>query len=376
MSSYPVQFFKGRGALTNPQHRFEKDERAAVHDGWEHAGVEFGYDEDGQPLDPAGHAPATEITHERVKSIISRNDSPDIYFAQSINPYRGCEHGCVYCYARPTHSYLGLSPGLDFETKIIAKVNAAEVLRHELQARSYKPSLILIGSATDPYQPAERALKLTRGLLQVLAQCRHATGVITKHSLIERDINLLAQLASQQLVSTYITITTLDHSLSRILEPRAASPARRLRTIEALANAGIPVGVSVAPVIPFITEQELEKIMDAAVAAGANSAFYTVLRLPWEVKDLFIDWLAVHFPDRKERVRKRLQDMRGLSAQDAPRLNDPNFFSRMKGEGLWADMIRQRFDKHAAKRGLNRVRYHVDAGKFDPVLLSGQQSLW
>ncbi|MGL4573918.1 MAG: PA0069 family radical SAM protein [Burkholderiaceae bacterium] len=376
MSSYPVQFFKGRGAVSNPQHRFEKDARAPVRDGWEYEGAEFGYDDDGQPLDAAGHAPATQITHEHVKSIISRNDSPDIYFAQSINPYRGCEHGCVYCYARPTHSYLGMSPGLDFETKIIAKINAADVLRHELQARSYKPSLILVGSATDPYQPVERDLKLTRGVLQLLAQSRHATGVITKHSLIERDIDLLAELASQQLVSTYITITTLDHSLSRILEPRAASPARRLRTIEALAKAGVPVGVSVAPVIPFITEPEMEKIMDAAVAAGATSAFYTVLRLPWEVKDLFIDWLSTHFPDRKARVLSRLKDMRGLSAQDAPRLNDPNFFSRMKGEGLWADMIGQRFNKHAAKHGLNRVRYHVDAGKFDAALLSGQQSLW
>jgi DNA repair photolyase len=376
MPSFPLIFHKGRGALNNPQHRFERDARAQTHDGWESAGAEFGYDADGLPHDPAGHAPDTQVAFEQVKSIISRNDSPDIYFAQSVNPYRGCEHGCVYCYARPTHSYLGLSPGLDFETRIIAKTNAAQMLRQELQERHYRPDLILVGSATDPYQPAERDLQITRGVLEVLAQCRHATGVITKHSLIERDIDLLAAMAQQRLVSTYITITTLDHALSRILEPRAASPARRLRTIETLAKAGIPVGVSVAPVIPFITEPELEKILQAAARAGASAAFYTVLRLPWEVKVLFMDWLTAHFPDRKERVLKRLQDMRGLSGKDEPRLNDPNFFSRMKGQGPWADMIGQRFDKQAAKLGLNRIRYDVDTGKFDAGLLSGQQSLW
>jgi DNA repair photolyase len=376
MYSYKIQFFKGRGAVSNPQHRFEKDVRDGVQDGWEQAGAEFGYDEDGQPVDPGGNLPRTQVTAERVKSIISRNDSPDIYFAQSINPYRGCEHGCVYCYARPTHSYLGMSPGLDFETRIIAKTNAAQVLRDELQARNYKPSLILVGSATDPYQPAERELGITRSVLQVLDQSRHAAGVITKHSLIERDLDILTSLAGNELVATYVTITTLDHRVSRVLEPRAASPARRLRTIETLAKAGVPVGVSVAPVIPFITEPEMESIMDAAAAAGASSAFYTVLRLPWEVKGLFVDWLSTHFPERKERVLKRLQDMRGLSAQDAPRLNDPNFFSRMKGEGLWADMIAQRFDRHAKKLALNRVRYRIDSGKFDAAILSGQQSLW
>jgi DNA repair photolyase len=376
MSSFPLTFHKGRGAVSNPQHRFEKDQRAAFDDGWRQAGAEFGYDADGQPLSAAGAAPVTQIETERVKSIISRNDSPDIYFGQSINPYRGCEHGCVYCYARPTHSYLGFSPGLEFETRIIAKTNAADVLRDELLARNYKPSLILVGSATDPYQPAERSLSITRSVLQVLAQCRHATGVITKNSLIERDIDVLAPMAAQSLAATYVTITTLDHALARILEPRAASPTRRLRTIETLAKAGVPVGVSVAPVIPFITEPELEKIMDAAANAGASSAFYTVLRLPWEVKGLFTDWLGTHFPDRKARVLHRLEEMRGLSAKGDTRLNDPNFFTRMKGEGIWANLIAQRFDKHAAKLGLNRIRCRVDDTQFNAALLRGQGSLF
>jgi DNA repair photolyase len=327
-------------------------------------------------LHAAGSAPLTQITHERVKSIIARNDSPDLQFGQSINPYRGCEHGCVYCYARPTHSYLNLSPGLDFETCIIAKINAAAVLRDELLARNYKPRLIVVGSATDPYQPAERALRITRAVLQGLAQAQHATSIITKNSLIERDIDVLAPMAQQSLVTAYVTITTLDHGLARILEPRAASPARRLRTIETLAKAGIMVGVSVAPVIPFVTEPEIEKIMDAAAAAGASCAFYTVLRLPWEVKALFTDWLSVHFPDRKARVLHRLEEMRGLSAKGDTRLNDPNFFTRMKGHGLWADMIAQRFDKHAAKLGLDRVRHTVDETCFNAALLRGQGSLF
>jgi DNA repair photolyase len=376
MSSFPLVFHKGRGALNNPQHRFEKDARATFDDGWGQSGAEFGYDADGQPLDATGSAPRTQVEAERVKSIISRNDSPDIYFGQSINPYRGCEHGCVYCYARPTHSYLGFSPGLEFETRIIAKTNAAQVLRDELLARNYKPSLILVGSATDPYQPAERDLQITRNVLQVLAQSRHATGVITKNSLIERDVDVLAPMAQQSLVATYITITTLDHTLARILEPRAASPARRLRTIETLAKAGITVGVSVAPVIPFITEPEMEKIMEAAASAGATSAFYTVLRLPWEVKGLFSDWLTAHFPDRKARVLHRLEEMRGLSAKGDTRLNDPNFFTRMKGEGVWANLIAQRFDKHAPKLGLNRIRYNVDDTQFSAALLHGQGSLF
>jgi DNA repair photolyase len=362
MNSIPVVMHKGRGAVSNPQHRFEKDE--------------FGYDEDGQPLPLQPGAPATQVAHERVKSIIARNDSPDLYFGQSINPYRGCEHGCIYCYARPTHSYLNLSPGLDFETRIIAKVNAAPVLRDELLARNYQPGLIVVGSATDPYQPAERELRITRDVLQVLAQCRHGSAIITKNSLIERDIDVLAPMAAQSIVAAYITLTTLDHGLARILEPRAASPTRRLRTIETLAKAGIPVGVSVAPVIPFITEPEIEKIMDAAAAAGARQAFYTVLRLPWEVKGLFTDWLQAHFPDRKARVLHRLEEMRGLSAKGDARLNDPNFFTRMKGQGTWAQLIAQRFDQHAAKLNLNRARHAVDETRFEAALLHGQGSLF
>ncbi len=326
----PLQAVKGRGALTNMAGRFEEQIIARTDDGWWQ-----------EPEEPG--APRTYITPETARSILTRNQSPDLPFSVSLNPYRGCEHGCVYCFARPTHSYLGLSPGLDFETRIYAKINAPEVLRRELAHPHYEVSPIALGVNTDAYQPCERPLRLTRRVLEVLHECRHPVGLITKSSLIERDIDLLAEMAQQRLTAVAITLTTLDHPLSRILEPRAASPTRRLQTIRRLHEAGIPVSVSVAPVIPHITEPELEAVLTAAIEAGASMAGYTVLRLPWEVNPLFQQWLETHFPLRAEKVMNCIRDIRGGKE------NDPNFGSRMRGEGVYADLIRQRFNKTLRK---------------------------
>jgi len=313
---------------------------------------------------------ATEVRHEQVKSLLAYNDSPDIYFDRSINPYRGCEHGCVYCYARPTHSYLGLSPGLDFETRLVAKTNAAAVLRRELAAPGYRAAVANLGSATDAYQPVERDLLITRGVLEVLAETRHPVAIVTKSSLIERDLGVLARMAQQQITAAFISVTTLDHELSRTLEPRAASPTRRLRTIETLARAGVPVCVNVAPVIPFVNEPEIERILEAASAAGARGAFYTLLRLPWEVAPLFRQWLQVHLPQRAERVMNRVREMRGGRDYDA------DFASRMKGTGLWADLIRQRFDKACARLGLGRARFDLRDDLFQPPSPGSQLDLF
>jgi DNA repair photolyase len=276
-------------------------------------------------------APQTQIIEEQVSvSILAGNDSPDIGFDLSINPYRGCEHGCIYCYARPTHSYLNLSPGLDFETRIVAKLNAAERLREALVARGYAPGHLNIGSVTDAYQPAERRLRITRSVIEVLAEAQHPFSIITKSSLVERDLDLIAPMASQRMAAVYLSITTLDPALARTLEPRAAAPQRRLRTIEALARAGVPVGVSVSPVIPFLNEPELEQILQAARDAGATRAFSIVLRLPWEVNPLFQNWLQQHVPERAARIMARVRDMRG------GRDNDSRFGIRMTGQGVWA----------------------------------------
>ncbi len=350
----PLKAQKGRGAVSNLSGRFETQTTEIVDDGW------WQDDDSDQIKVAATHVTQTHVTHEMAKSILSRNESPDLPFSVSLNPYRGCEHGCIYCFARPTHAYLGLSPGLDFETRLFAKVNAAELLRRELAASSYVPSSIALGVNTDAYQPCERKLQLTRQVLQVLHECKHPVGLITKSSLIERDIDLLSDMASQKLAVAAITITTLDHDIARTLEPRAASPTRRLETIRRLANARIPVAVSVAPIIPFITEQELEKVLTAAVEAGATSAGYTILRLPWEVNPLFQQWLETHFPERAKRVMNRVRDMRGGKDYDA------HFGSRMRGEGVWADMIRQRFEKTISRLGIDRsARFStLDTSKF------------
>jgi len=301
------------------------------------------------------------VVEERVRSILSRNDSPDVGFDLSINPYRGCEHGCIYCYARPTHSYLGLSPGLDFETHIVGKVNAAQRLRQALSKPGYRPVALNIGSVTDAYQPAERQLRITRSLIEVLAEFRHPFSIITKSAGIMRDIDLLAPLAVQGLVAVYLSVTTMDPALARVLEPRAASPLRRLEAMSALTQAGIPVGVSVSPVIPFLNEPDLEGVVAAAAAAGARTGFSIPLRLPWEVAPLFEQWLSSHFPDRASRVMARLRDMRG------GKINDARFGHRMRGEGVWAELLRQRFAAACRRHGLRQQRIPLDDRRFQPA---------
>jgi DNA repair photolyase len=344
---------KGRGAVSNMQGRYELNAREAYDDGWERE------EEEAKPW-------KTHVTEELCKSILSRNASPDLPFSVSLNPYRGCEHGCIYCFARPTHSYLGLSPGMDFESKIFAKVNAPEVLRRELAKPGYQPESIALGVNTDAYQPCEREYKLTRRVLEVLQECQHPVGLITKNSLIERDIDILAPMAAKQQAGVAITLTTLDPAIARTLEPRAAAPARRLRTIRTLTDAGIPVAVSIAPIIPFITEPDIERILEAVKEAGAVSAHYTVLRLPWEVAPLFKEWLQAHFPERAQRVMNRVREMRGGKDYDS------NFDTRMKGEGVWAELIRQRVKIASERLGLTGQgsRFHrMDASQFTRPLV-------
>ncbi len=353
---------KGRGTIWALEHRFTRDHIESFDDGW--GTLEQAAREELLP-------PQTQVLEEQVKSILAGNDSPDIGFDLSINPYRGCEHGCIYCYARPTHSYLNLSPGVDFETKIIAKVNAAQRLREAFARPSYVPLSLNIGSATDAYQPVERRLKVTRSVLEVMDECSHAFSIITKSAGIERDLDLIAPMAERRLAAAYVSITTLDPHLARVMEPRAASPQRRLDTIRALARAGVPVGVSVSPVVPFLNLHELERILEAAREAGATRAFSIVLRLPWEVSPLFQQWLQQHFPDRAARVMARVREMRG--GKD----NDARFGSRMTGTGVWAQLIRQRFDKAVARLGLDRERIELDLTQFRrPAAQAGQGSLF
>jgi DNA repair photolyase len=340
---------KGRGTVWAIEHRYTRDAREGFDDGW-------------GTLEQAARdetlAPQTQIIEQKVKTILSGNQSPDIGFDLSINPYRGCEHGCVYCFARPTHSYLDLSPGLDFETRIVAKVNAAERLREAFAQRNYEPLQLNIGAATDAYQPIERKLGITRSVIEVLHECRHPFSLVTKSSGVERDLDLIAPMAAERLAAVYVSLTSLDGQLARVMEPRAAAPHRRLRTIETLAKAGVPVGVSVSPIIPFINEPEIERLLEAARDAGASSAFGIVLRLPWEVNPIFQQWLQQHFPDRAARVMARIRDLRGGRDYDA------TFGTRMTGTGPWADLIAQRLSKARSKLGLNRDRHDLDLTKF------------
>lgn len=361
---FPLAALKGRGAPSRTPHRFEHDVRTPWDDGW---GTPEGAGElaTGGAADPV----KTEVRWEDARSAITRNDSPDIGFGQSINPYRGCEHGCSYCYARPTHGYLGLSPGLDFERILVARRGLAARLRDELLAPSYEPSTLVIGTVTDAYQPVERDLRITRSLLEVLAAARHPWAVVTKSCGIERDLDLIGPMGQQGMAAVYVTITTLDPELSRRLEPRAPTPQRRLRLVKALAEAGVPVGVSVAPQIPFINE-DMERVLDAAAQAGARRAFYTVLRLPWEVEDVFCEWLTLHYPDRARRVMARLRDLRG------GRHYDSRFGVRMTGQGAWAELLAQRFRKACARLGLDRERTPLDATRFDPAALLDQLPLF
>jgi DNA repair photolyase len=332
LSTPPTQLpppLKGRGASANPPNRFEQ--------------IALERDADWNPEeDPA---PRTVFLHDASQTIINYNDSPDIGFDASINPYRGCEHGCAYCYARPFHEYLGFSPGLDFETKIMVKTDAPELLRKELSSPKWKPQVIAMSGVTDCYQPAERRFKITRRCLEVLAEFRNPVGIVTKNFLVTRDLDVLRELAKHNAAVVFISVTTLDAALTPKLEPRASLPAMRLRAIEQLSAAGIPVGVFVAPVIPAITDEEIPAILAAAYEAGARTAGYVLLRLPFAVKDIFADWLAHHFPDRKEKVLNRIRAMR------EGRLNNPEFGERMRGQGIFADQIRQLFEVAARKAG-------------------------
>jgi len=338
---------KGRGALSNPPGRFDKLTKEFEHDGW--------YEEE------QSDKLETIMTAEPARSIISRNDSPDIGFSQSINPYRGCEHACPYCYARPSHAYVGLSPGLDFETKLFYKADAAKLLENELASPKYKCSPITLGANTDPYQPAEKALKVTRSILEVLLRYKHPVSVTTKGALVVRDVDLLGALARDGLTRVMFSIPTLNPDLKRILEPRAASAAAKLRAMRVLADAGVTVGVLVAPIIPVLTEHEVESVLEAAHAAGASLAGYTILRLPWEVKDLFREWLAQHFPERAAHVMSIIRGMRG------ERDNDPNFGTRMHATGPVAELIRQRFRLASRRLGFPAERlFHLPTNLFQP----------
>ena len=343
---------KGRGAGSNPDGRFEPTRRAAVHDEVGD-GVVAG-DAAAGPLPPL----ATQVLVDSARSIISRNDSPDVPFAQSINPYRGCEHGCVYCYARPTHSYLGLSPGLDFETKLFYKPAAASLLAAELARPGYRCEPISLGANTDPYQPIERKLEVTRSILEVLQRARHPVGIVTKGTLIERDLDILGAMARESLVHVFVSITTLDPALKRSLEPRAASPAARLATVRALRAAGVPTGVLFAPVIPALNDHELERVLEAAAEAGAQAAGWVLLRLPHEVEGLFREWLERHAPLKASHVLSLLQQSRG------GRSNDPRFHHRMRGEGAFAELIARRFRLASAKLGLDRMLPAYDTTRF------------
>jgi len=349
----PAAPVKGRGATFNPENRFRREQREAIEDGWVASDPDDGDD-----------APPTLKTVVRVqpaRTIISRNESPDIPFTQSINPYQGCEHGCVYCYARPTHAYLDLSPGLDFETKLFAKPNAAALLLAELAKPGYRCEPIALGANTDPYQPIEREWKITRSVIEVLAECDHPLTITTKGSLVERDLDLLAPMAEKGLLRVFVSIAMLDRELARKLDPRAAAPHRRLSIVKALSEAGVPVGVNVAPVIPQLTDRDLEAILEAAAAAGARHAGWTMLRLPLEVAPLFRDWLATHYPLRAAHVMSLVRQIRG--GKD----NESQFGTRMGGQGEFADLIRRRFALACKRLDLNADRdAPLDTSRFRP----------
>jgi DNA repair photolyase len=347
--------FKSRGALSNPAGRFDSTTRGLVDDGWYAQEVPESVNE--------------VVLPDKARSVITTNDSPDVGFDQSINPYRGCAHGCVYCFARPTHAYLDLSPGLDFETKLFYKANAVELLEAELSKRNYLCKPIALGINTDGYQPLEKRLEVTRSILSVLARTRHPVTIVTKSALVVRDLDLLADMARDRLVSVMVSVTSLDSDVKRSLEPRTASPQARLRVIEALAQAGVPVGVLVAPVIPAITDHEMEDILGAAKGAGASSAGYVLLRLPYEVKDLFREWLTEHYPDRAKHVMSLINQARGGKDYDS------QFGTRMRGTGAYAELLRHRFDLAKRKLGLDDAenRHQLNTDLFTPPPLNKSQ---
>ena len=344
---------RGRGARSNRVGRFESEVREAVDDGWGDKTSE-------QPF-------ATEVRREMAKSIISSNNSPDISFDRSINPYRGCEHGCIYCFARPTHCYLGHSAGLDFETKLYAKINAAEVLERELANPRYEPKFIALGAVTDPYQPIEREHKITRAILELLDRTNHPVGIVTKSALVVRDIDILARMARRDLVKVAISVTTLDRVIARKMEPRAATPPRRLAAIRALSEAGVPVAVMVAPIVPAINDSEIERILAAAREAGACEAGYVLLRLPLELKQLFREWLATEFPDRAARVINVLRSMHG------GRDYNPEWRVRQRGRGPYAEQIAARFRLCVKRLGMNERSYQLTTAHFQRPGARGAQ---
>src|SRR5580692_707092 len=351
-----VKARKGRGAASNDSGRFESEKRMVFDDGW-------GSGEEAQP-----ERVATTLSVDATRTIIARNDSPDIGFDRSINPYRGCEHGCIYCYARPSHAYLGLSPGLDFESRLFYKPDAAALLAGELRKKGYSCRPIALGSNTDPYQPVERRLGVTRAILQALRDFRHPVTIVSKSALIQRDLDILGEMAKHRLASVTISVTTLDRSLARSMEPRASTPERRLETIAALAGAGIPTGVLSALMIPALNDTEMEQILERARAAGATSAGYTLLRLPLELKSLFKEWLEEHFPDKAAHVLSLVAQAHG------GRLYDSTWSKRMSGTGPYADMLRLRFDRACRKLGFNqRTTQSLDTTLFCPPPQKGDQ---
>jgi DNA repair photolyase len=363
---------KGRGAVSNPTPRFAEHDRDAVDDGW--GSSTFGALPLGVLPHPCGSdsgppVPRTNLHLDSARSILSRNDSPDVPFDRSLNPYRGCQHGCIYCYARPSHAYLGLSPGLDFETEIFYKPEAPALLRAELARPGYRPAPVALGSNTDAYQPSERRLRITRGLLEVLHVTRHPVVVITKSDLVLRDLELLADLARERLAAVLVSITTLDSRLARRLEPRASAPCRRLVAIEGLASAGVPCGVLVSPVILGLTDHEIERILAAASQAGATQANHIILRLPLELGELFQDWLLAHYPDRAGKVLSLLRQCRD------GRLNDPRFGARMRGSGPIADLIAKRFTLAVRRLGLGAPgeAWDLATDRFAPPAADGRQ---
>lgn len=352
----PPQGFKGRGALANPPNRFDRARSEAIDDGWFQ--------------DELPASVATELIIDNARTVIARNDSPDIPFDQSINPYRGCEHGCTFCYARPTHAYLGLSPGIDFETKLTYKPDAAALLRHELSKPGYECKPIMLGSNTDPYQPVEKQLRVTRSILEVLAETNHPVMITTRSTLLLRDLDLLGPMAARNLASVVYSITTFDHDLKRRLEPRSAASLARLAAIRELHAAGVPVGVLAAPMIPAVNDSELEEILQRAAQAGASNAGYVLLRLPLEVADLFRQWLDTHLPDRAEHVMSLMRETHGGSESSSA------FGRRMRGQGAWAQLLRDRFRLACRRYGLDTGYVApLDSGLFRPPSRGGQMGL-
>ncbi|MGA9795425.1 MAG: PA0069 family radical SAM protein [Rhizomicrobium sp.] len=345
---------RGRGAVSNASGRFEKQTRVLVDDGWNAE----------EEIEPSLK---TEILRDTSRTIITRNQSPDISFEQSINPYKGCEHGCIYCFARPTHAYLGMSPGADFESRIFAKPNAAELLRRELASPKYVPKAIAIGTNTDPYQPIERKLKIMRSILEVLWEFKHPVGIVTKSALVLRDLDILAPMAEAGLAKVALSITSLDPKLARHMEPRASTPAKRLAAIKGLTAAGVPAAVMFAPVIPALNDEELENVLSAAADAGARSAGYVLLRLPLEIKDLFREWLEANEPDRAKHVMSLIRSMRGGKDYDS------QWHTRMKGTGPYAEMIAQRFHLAVKRLGLNKEHRSLDLSQFQKPARAGEQ---